>query len=316
MRPKNMVVTRIRTSHSGDGLRVTLDCDGASCYAVASPPGKPRIIQIEVSEEAIEGGVAIPGAQKGVGGKSAGKGRKKPSSQDEVMEQLGLTVRTIILDAGHGGKDPGAMAGDIEEARFTLAMAKRIGALLKKEGFSVLYTRSGNKFISLQDRPDIANSKKADLFISIHANANPNPAVRGIETYFLDSARTQDAAVVAARENSVSVKNISDLQVILTDLMLSSKLEESRHLAKCVQKGLLNNLRAGRYETVDNGHRSAPFYVLMGARMPAVLVEFGYITNKDDAENMRSERYLQLQAAGVVDGIKQYKNELSRIAGK
>lgn len=317
IKPQNLVVSRIRTSQSGDGVRVTLDCDGIRCYAVTSPPAKPQVIQIEVSrKQDIKDGIATAkGGSGGKGGKGGKKGSGKTGEQD-VLKQLGLTVETIMIDAGHGGKDPGAIANNFEEKRFTLAMAKRIGTLLQKQGFKVLYTRTDNRFISLQDRPDMANNKKADLFISIHVNANPKSEVRGLETYYLDEAKSQDAATVAARENAVSVKNISDLQFILTDLMLSSKLAESRHLADCVHESILKKLRGARLAAVDNGVRSAPFYVLMGARMPAILVEFGYITNSEDAAQLRSDKYLQRQAEGLVQGILRYKEELARIARK
>lgn len=309
IRIKDLAVTRIRTSHSGDGVRISLDCDGIQCYAVSSPSKKPQILQIEVSrKEDIKNGISVSSGKN--------KGSQKSPGSEQLMKQLGLTVQTIMLDPGHGGKDPGATGGGIVEKQFTLSMAKRIGALLKKEGFTVLYTRTGNDFISLQDRPDLANSKKADLFISIHVNANPGSTIRGLETYYLDEAQTPDAATVAARENTVSVQNISDLQVILTDLMLSSKLEESRHLAKCVHNGILKTLRSAKLAAPDNGSRSAPFYVLMGARMPAILIEFGYITNEADAGNLRSEKYLQRQAEGVVQGVLQYKKELARLAPK
>ena len=320
--PKNLVVSRIRTSRSGEGTRVTLECDGLRCYAVRVPDNAPGTIEIEISRaEDIKGGVSVgtgkPGSQKGGQGTSQGSSQASsgaaPAKPVSVMDQLGLTVKTIMLDAGHGGKDPGAMAGGIVERQFTLAMARRVGALLEKKGFTVLYTRTGNTYISLQDRPDIANNKKADLFISFHVNANNNAAVHGLETYYLDEAKTQDAAVVAARENAVSVKNISDLQFILTDLMLSYKVKESRHLALCVHRGILKKLRASKLSSHDNGVRSAPFYVLMGARMPAILVEFGYITNKGDLASLKSDAYLQRQAEGLVEGILQYQAELAKM---
>lgn len=310
MTPKNLVVTRIRTGRSGSGTRVTLDCDGLRCYLVRTPSGSPRTIQIEVSrQEDIKNGIVVGSQDKPAQGGRQGSAKAGPAT---VMEQLGLTVQTILLDPGHGGKDPGAMANGIVERQFTLAMARRVGKLLQDKGFTVLYTRTGNKFISLQDRPDIANNKKADLFISLHVNANTNPSIHGLETYYLDEAKTQDAALVAARENGVSIKNISDLQFILTDLMLSSKVKESRHLADCVHRGILKSLRGAKMSAFDHGVRSAPFYVLVGARMPAILVEFGYITNNDDAASLKSERYLQRQAEGLVEGILRYKAELAK----
>lgn len=248
-----------------------------------------------------------------VTGTAGRKGGSTKSGSGSVMEQLGLTVQTIMLDPGHGGKDPGAMGGGIVERQFTLAMAKRVGGLLEKRGFTVLYTRTGNAYISLQDRPDIANNKKVDLFISLHINASNSPSVRGLETYYLDEAKTQDAAVVAARENAVSVKNINDLQFILTDLMLSYKVKESRHLAQCVHRGILQKVRASKLSAHDNGVRSAPFYVLMGARMPAILVEFGYITNTGELASLKSEAYLQRQAEGLVEGVLRYRAELAKM---
>jgi N-acetylmuramoyl-L-alanine amidase len=228
------------------------------------------------------------------------------------MEQLGLTVNTILLDPGHGGKDPGCVANKLVEKDFSLRMAKRIGALLEKKGFTVLYTRTGDRFVSLPARPEMANAKNADLLISLHLNANSAASVRGLETYYLSEARTGDAAKVAARENGVSLQNISDLQVILTDLMLNAKQEESHALALCVQKAILGSLQNARLAAVDGGVRSAPFYVLMGARMPAILVEFGYASNSRDAANLQSEKFLQRQAEGVVDGILAYKEQLAK----
>ena len=318
--PKSLAVTRIRTAQSGDGTRIMFDCEGLRCFAVRRPKNAPRTIQIELSRKAdIKDGIAVDQRDDddGTGASAAkGGGGKKPARGNSLMEQLGLTVQTIMIDAGHGGKDPGAMAGSIVEHEFTLTMAKRVGALLQAKGFTVLYTRSSNKFISLQDRPDIANHKKADLFISIHVNANPNPEICGLETYYLDMAKTQSAAVVAARENAVSVKNISDLQVILADLMLSSKTEESHELAGLVHKGILSRVRQAKFRATDNGVRSAPFYVLMGARMPAILVEFGYASNREDAQNLQSEKFLQSQAEGLADGIAAYKAKLARATAR
>jgi N-acetylmuramoyl-L-alanine amidase len=248
-------------------------------------------------------------------GKNAGKrGDKGDDKRDELLAQLGLEVKVIMLDAGHGGKDPGAEAAGIVEKNFTLNAAERLGAILRRRGFTVLYTRSGNRYLTLQQRPDAANAKKADLFISLHVNANPKPSVRGFETYYLSEAKTGDAATAAARENGVPVSKISDLQFILTDLMLGSKVRESRRLAETVHRGILNSLRRNGLPTFDNGVRAAPFYVLIGARMPAVLVEFGYITNKDDAANLKSEAYLTRQCEGIADGIQSFARETAGTA--
>ncbi|MDR2488388.1 MAG: N-acetylmuramoyl-L-alanine amidase [Desulfovibrio sp.] len=319
--PPDLPVSRIRLSQSSKGTRVMLDCDGVRAFAVRAPKKAPHTIRVEVSDKAdITGGTKVeqdsaPDGGSGRRGKQGG-GEKNAPKGNALMDQLGLTVQTIMIDAGHGGKDPGAMTGGFVEREFTLAMARRLGALLQAKGFTVLYTRAGDKYLTLQDRPDIANRKKADLFISIHLNANPNPDVRGLEVYYLDMAKTRNATLVAARENAVSVKNISDLQVILSDLVLSSKLEESRALALLVHNGILNRVRRAGFKAQDNGVRSAPFYVLMGARMPAILVECGYASNEEDARDLRSEKFLQSQAEGLIDGITAYKAKLARLTGR
>lgn len=232
---------------------------------------------------------------------------------DQLVEQLGLTIGTIMLDPGHGGKDPGAMAHGLIEKDVNLRFAKLLGKELKSKGFEVLYTRESDVFMPLEERTALANVKKADLFISIHCNAFPTAKISGMETYYLDLATSDDAVRVAARENAVSTKKISDLQFILTDLMLSSKMKESRELAKSVHNSAINNLRKN-YKVRDLGVRSAPFYVLMGARMPSVLVELGYLTHATEAGRLKSDTYLQRQAAGIAAGIADYKKSIERFA--
>ncbi len=231
-----------------------------------------------------------------------------------LVQQLGLTVHTIMIDAGHGGKDPGASGvGGIKEKDVNLDFALILGRELKKEGFDVIYTRTTDKFIALEDRTAMANVQKADLFISIHCNAIGIPGFSGMETYYLDLATSKDAVRVAARENAVSTKSISDLQVILTDLMLNSKLKESKDLAKATHARMSRGIKA-KYPVKDNGVRSAPFYVLMGAKMPAVLVELGYITNAAEAKRLQSDAYLSHIAKGISQGVLAYKRQIERFA--
>jgi N-acetylmuramoyl-L-alanine amidase len=231
-----------------------------------------------------------------------------------LVEQLGLTVQTIMLDAGHGGKDPGAVFGAIYEKDINLRMVHIMGKMLVEKGFKVLYTRTTDKFIPLDERTAMANTQKADLFISIHCNAHPNKNVEGFELYFLNLAKTEDAVRVAARENAVSVKKISDLQVILTDLMLNSKIKESNQLARDVHSRATTLLGKTYSDFTDHGVREAPFYVLMGAKMPAILVEMGYITNARNAQRLSSDTYLTHMARGLVDGITDYKQHIERFA--
>ncbi len=231
----------------------------------------------------------------------------------DLLEQLGLTFKTIMIDPGHGGKDPGASGNGLREKDINLRFAKILAAKLKRAGFNILYTRSTDVFIPLEERTAMANIKKADMFISIHCNAHRNSEINGLETYTLNLARNRNAVRVAARENAISAKRISDLQVILTDLMLNSKMKESKDLAKKIQTKALANVRR-QWSIKDQGVREAPFYVLMGAKMPSVLVELGYITNKTESSRFKSDKYLGYIADGIVKGVLEYKKQIERYA--
>ena len=231
-----------------------------------------------------------------------------------LVEQLGLTIKTVMIDPGHGGKDPGAVFGSLYEKTINLRMAKILGKMLSDKGFHVLYTRTTDTFIPLEERTAIANAKKADLFVSIHVNAHKNAKVNGFELYYLNLARSKDAVRVAARENAVSEKKISDLQVILTDLMLNSKIKESRDLANNVSSSTISHSKRYYADLRDHGVREAPFYVLMGAKMPAILVELGYLTNSRERERLKTDSYLTRMAQGLTNGILAYKKQLESYA--
>lgn len=234
-----------------------------------------------------------------------------------LVDQLGLGIRTIMLDAGHGGKDPGAVNKRFYERNYTLKMVKILGEKLQKKGFTVLYTRKSNVFLKLDERTSKANDSNADIFISIHVNASKNKRASGIETYYLDSARSDAAKRIAARENGTSERKISDLQFILADFMLNAKTKESRELASSVQKNIFTHLRKKyNYPTPNNGVRSAPFYVLMGAKMPAILIELGYCTHAYEIKRLQSDLYLTRMADGIADGIYNYKKTIEKVASR
>lgn len=315
-----MTVSRVRTSQTASkgkkGVRVIIEFGNVRQYTVETGTNPPGIHVRSSTSRDLAGGTTPPAGGKNgpsVQGKFSGLGNVQPGT---LMEQLGLTVKTIMIDAGHGGKDPGAIANTITEKQVTLTLANLLGELLKKQGFTVLFTRQRDVFVPLDQRAVIANEKKADLFISLHVNASTDTKTNGLETYFLDLARTSSAATVAARENAVSVKSISDLQFILTDLMLTSKLQESQDLAATVHRRMFSRLTTAGFTMSDNGVRSAPFYVLMGARMPAVLVEIGYCSNADDSRRIKSAKYLERLAEGVAQGVVEYKDKLARFTGK
>ncbi|WP_456324715.1 N-acetylmuramoyl-L-alanine amidase [Desulfonauticus submarinus] len=301
------ILKKVRVAqHTNKEARVVLDIESLKDYRLFSLTSPFRVV-IDIYGEPKKT-VSSP-TQVHISKKL----RKQIASQN-LIEQLGLKVKTIMLDAGHGGKDPGAISHGIREKDINLKMVKILGKMLAAKGFKVLYTRTRDVFIPLEERTALANSQKADLFISIHCNAHRNPKVRGLEIYYLNLTRSKDALRVAARENAVSEKSISDLQLILTELMLNSKISESRDLAKIVKKKCLHRAKKHYPSLKDNGVREAPFYVLMGAKMPAILIELGYITNWRDRKKLTSTRYLQEVAKGIVEGILRYKKDVENIA--
>ena len=236
------------------------------------------------------------------------KKTEKPDQTISLARQLCLNVNRIVIDPGHGGKDPGCkLHRKYKEKNITLALAKRLASRLKKEiGCEVFLTRKKDTFLSLEQRTAIANMKKADLFISLHVNAHKDPRIHGLETYFLNMATDQQAVMVAARENATSEKNISDLQTILNDLMMNTKIRESSRLAHQVQKGMVGGAK-NRYKGIRSlGVKQAPFYVLIGAQMPAVLVEVGFLSNSVERKRLMSKAYQERLADGISKGIKRY----------
>ncbi|WP_187170530.1 N-acetylmuramoyl-L-alanine amidase [Salidesulfovibrio onnuriiensis] len=299
--------------------RVVLDFLTMQDYKVF-PLQNPFRIVVDVyspdASQAQEQAVASP--KQTTRTKTNVTGKFKPSYKSkrlsgDLVEQLGLTIKTIMIDAGHGGKDPGARAYNIREKDVNLRFAKLLGEQLRQKGFNVIYTRTTDKFLALEERTALANVKKADMFISIHCNANRSKQINGLEIYTLNLAKTNAAVRVAARENAVDPRSISDLQFILADLAVNSKMKESRDLAKGLQTQTLREVRR-KYRLKDMGVREAPFYVLMGATMPSVLVELGYLTNYTENKRLQSETYLTYLARGLVKGVMAYKAQIERYA--
>jgi len=211
----------------------------------------------------------------------------------EIKPPLLVGLKKIVLDPGHGGKDPGAIGVDgVAEKDIVLKVAKKLALKLKNDlGVQVVLTRNDDRFVSLEDRTAIANAEDADLFISLHMNASPNGEARGLETYYLDNTTDEASLRLAARENSTSRKNISDLQFILSDMTQNMKLEDSVTLAHRLHDSLVSSMSPKLGEIKDLGVKKALFYVLVGARMPSVLVEMFFITNKNEGRAMRQDEY-------------------------
>lgn len=299
-----------------DPFRVVVDVQGEVTKSASSRRGGRSKGTNEVQEEvdakadAAQAEACAQAEQK----RAANPRYKLPPAcrkmAKKLVEQLGLTVSTVMVDAGHGGKDPGAHAKNgLKEKTVTLRLAKMVGDRLARAGVNVLYTRTSDRFVPLENRTGMANAKKADLFLSIHCNASPDASAAGLETYSLNLATTPEEVRVAARENAVDPKRISDMRDLLADLMLTSRLKESRDFARSAHQGAVAEARKKGLQR-DRGLHEAPFYVLMGANMPAVLIEVGYITNPAEAEKLNSKEYLEKLADGIADGVLAYKARL------
>lgn len=220
--------------------------------------------------------------------------------------------KTIVIDAGHGGKDSGAVGYKQKyEKRAVLHIALQLGKELKKRGYKIYFTRNKDAFVSLRQRTKYANDKDADLFISIHANAAPHKSqylsAKGIETYFLSPARSERSKNVAALENKSDIQEMDyfSKQTFL-NVFNREKIIAANKLALDIQQGMLGLLRKSNYSVVDGGVREAPFWVLVGAQMPAILIEVGYITNPTEATRMFNINYQQKLTSGIANGIDNY----------
>jgi N-acetylmuramoyl-L-alanine amidase len=231
-----------------------------------------------------------------------------------LARQLGLSVSRIVIDAGHGGHDPGAQANGVTEADLVLDIAKRVQALLSAQpGFDVVLTRSTDEFIPLEQRTAIANREDADMFLSIHANASRQPAAHGIETYFLNFATNPDAEAVAARENASSTRTMGTLPETISAIATNSKIQESRELATIVQTSMVRRLAPQNRNVRDLGVKQAPFVVLIGTQMPAVLAEISFVTNKLEAGLLKQSSYRDRIAKALADAVVKYQASLKKV---
>ena len=218
---------------------------------------------------------------------------------------------TVVIDPGHGGHDPGAIGpGGIAEKTVVLRIAKELRQLLRQAlpQAQVLLTREQDVFIPLRKRTAMANTAKADLFLSIHANSSPQRQASGIETWYLSFAANERAKKMAERENQTAAVKISEIERILRDLRETDRMNESAAFAEAMQASLVKYLGA-RYDGVlDRGTDGAPFVVLMHTAMPSILVEVAFISNSRDAERLQSPPYQAALAQGIFHGVRQYLN--------
>jgi N-acetylmuramoyl-L-alanine amidase len=217
-------------------------------------------------------------------------------------------VSRLVLDPGHGGSDRGAHGpSGVEEKDVTLDIAHRVAPVLAAQGIQVILTRDDDRFVSLEERTARANEFGADLFVSIHCNASEGRVRRGLETYVLDTSRDEIAARVAARENSTTQAASSDLAAILGGMRISEEARRSRRLAQLLLRASTTAVQIKYGDAIDGGVHAAGFYVLVGARMPAVLFETSYISNAVEEQRLASAPYRQLLADAIVNGVRAYR---------
>jgi N-acetylmuramoyl-L-alanine amidase len=218
-----------------------------------------------------------------------------------------LSVRRVVLDAGHGGVDPGATAAQVMEKEITLDIGRRLRTLLEHDGFDVVVTRDADRTVALRDRAILANDSKSDIFLSIHVNAlAKHTESRGIETYYLGATSDPSLTELAARENSVSGYSVSDMRKLLEDVYADARRDESHELAAAVQKKLFTSLQSDDAGLENWGVKRAPFIVLVATDMPAILAEVGCISNERESAMLRRPEYRQKIAAALFEGIRAY----------
>jgi len=268
-----------------------------SSYMIANDPGQAAAGSLPVIPVALSRSVEVLGPA--------------PSTIAPIERMTSsafpLAVRRIVLDAGHGGNDPGATAAKLFEKEITLDIGRRLRKMLESDGFDVVVTRDGDRTIALKDRARLANDSRSDIFVSIHVNAiEKHTESRGVETYYLGATNDPSLSALAATENRVSGYSVSDMRRLLEGVYADARSDESHELATAVQKKLHSTLRADDPGLENWGVKRAPFIVLVATEMPAVLAEVGCISNEKEAAMLRDPEYRQKIAAALFAGIRSY----------
>ena len=273
------IVTRIRVLPEATGARVVLDLDSGTAYRRVFNLQEPFRVIVDVA-------------------------RRPPSFGTERHR----SVARVVLDPGHGGQDSGAMGpAGLKEKDVTLDIAKRTQPILARAGIDVVLTRQDDRYVTLEERAARANQLGADLFVSIHCNAAESHARHGVETYVLDTTRDEIAQRVAARENGGSAAATAELGSILASMRLADQASHSTHLAELMQKSAMASLKPAHPDVLDGGVHYAGFYVLVGARMPAILFETSYISNPAEEERLASDDYKDRLADAIANAIRAYR---------
>lgn len=309
---------------SGEKMKIVIRLAHARIRHNVFSLSKPHRIVIDLRETTSRKrqsskSLAQSGSLSNLGNSSRrDKEPKKPPKRRKVesRESQDITTRflkgrgRVVLDPGHGGRDPGTTGlYGLVEKHLVLNIAHRIAATLRKRlprGNKIFLTRTRDTGIALEKRTSFANGHKADVFVSIHVNSSPQKYTRGVETYLLSEASTPRALELAAKESGTTVSKLSDLQKILNDLMLRSKVDESLQLAENVQGAMIARLQRNYSGVKDLGVKRGPFYVLLGASMASILTEIAFVTNPREAWRLRTSKYRQALADGIAEGIAKF----------
>ncbi|MGO8969992.1 MAG: N-acetylmuramoyl-L-alanine amidase [Myxococcaceae bacterium] len=278
---------------------------------VASPPTLAAA-EAPAAEGVAEAPALPPGPSVRERMKSLGR---QTGGEVTLAEQLGLKIRRVVIDAGHGGHDTGTVGpGGTQEKTVALGIALRLGQVLTDEGLEVVFTREDDHFVRLEDRARLANEAHGDLFISIHCNSGAEASWRGVETYTLNLTADRYAIRLAARENTSSAKTMSDLQFLLADLATRAHTDESGRLAERVQHSMVARMSLKYPKVKDRGRKEALFYVLLGAKMPAILVETGFLSNPEDEKRLANAGYEDEVARSIAAGVQDFLGYRERLA--
>ncbi|MBP5201541.1 N-acetylmuramoyl-L-alanine amidase [bacterium] len=301
---------KLRLGKRENSIRIVIETGKVESYNVVEMEEPWRIV-IDYYGEKIPEKAAVKASEKAPE-KAKVKAEPKPK-KTETKKKTGekQVVKTetkakkkkiIVIDPGHGGKDPGAVSGKLYEKDVVFRLAKKIEKLSKNyEGIEVKLTRNKDIFLPLEERAAIANTMNGDLFISLHANSFKDKNVGGMEIYHLDNTRDEYTSKLARVENKIS-ENVTLLDTILVDMTMSYYVGDSLDYAAGIGKGLKKDLK--KYGVKIRGYnKGALFYVLVGARMPSLLFEIGYITNKTERELFQKDEYLETIAKSLLDSI-------------
>ncbi len=287
-------VRQIRMAVNRPGVvRAVLDLESPGGFSIFSLANPDRLVLDVPSPEMSE--------------KLASARRPEAPEGGGEARQLGFGVRKIVIDPGHGGTAPGAIGrSGLTEKNLTLDISQRLAENLRRSGYEVIMTRHADESVPLENRPSFATAQNADLFVSVHINSSENRRLSGFETYYLDLATDPTAAETAFRENDMVMGGMGNLDDVLDEIVKNANKRESRDLAQSIQDSLVLQT-SKHYDNVrDLGVKHAPFVVLVGAQMPAVLVECSFLSHPEEAKRLQDPKYRQQIADSIHIGIENY----------